>query len=63
MRAQTVITIEPAAGGNTRIVVTSHLPGGRQPISQTSVEMPQDTIRGLVLDLCKKAGLPAPWKG
>lgn len=62
MRAQTVITIEPMPGNLTRLVVTSHVPGGRQPI-QTTVEYTQDTVRGLVVDLCKKAGLPAPWKG
>lgn len=61
MRAQTVITIKSMPGDFTRVVFTSHLPGDRRPLIQASVELPKDGVRGFVLDLCQKAGLPRPW--
>ncbi|WP_329521120.1 hypothetical protein [Spirillospora sp. NBC_01491] len=60
MGTKNTITIEQAPGGMTRIVVTANS-NARIPAAITTTTFPRDGIRALVVDLCRTAGLPAPW--
>jgi hypothetical protein len=63
MRSRNTLQIDRMGGGMARITATGYDPRSGRPLIQVSVEFDQAGVRSLVEDLCRRAGLPAPWKG
>lgn len=54
------ITVESASRGGIHLTIRAKSNGG--PSGQIDFDVDHDATRGLVEEVCRKAGLPEPWK-